>query len=291
VSDTQAALRVGQMAAVVASDDNGLHAVSIAVRHEVSGPVTSVGTDAGSGGRTVVVAGQQVMVGNDIDGVQALRPGDWIAVSGLRQPNGVIAASRIDQETPGAVLVRGPVMPGAGGWRIGNLWVRPPYGTSITPGESLTARGTIANGTLAMTTASPDVLGSNPAAYFGGRVRRMVIESYVSGADGHVRLGGGLLATAGPGIAVPAGSHRAIVELEVGADGGFIATGLRGASRSFAPRRAPVAPEGRGTWAPHRMAPHGMAPHRFGPPRYPARAWQNRQSHFGHGGYRERRRR
>ena len=38
----QDALQVGQVAAIVASDDQGLHAVSIAVRHEVSGPVTSV---------------------------------------------------------------------------------------------------------------------------------------------------------------------------------------------------------------------------------------------------------
>src|ERR1700722_6771735 len=42
VSETDAAPRVGQLGTIVATDDNGLHAVSIDLRHEVSGPVTSV---------------------------------------------------------------------------------------------------------------------------------------------------------------------------------------------------------------------------------------------------------
>ena len=103
----------------------------------------------------------------------------------------------------------------AGGWRIGDLSVQPPAGTGIAPGE-ITARGTIVNGTLSATTASPDVLSSDPAAFFGSHVQRMVIESYVSAAAGQIRLGRGLFATAAPGIAVPAGAHRAIVELERG---------------------------------------------------------------------------
>ncbi len=283
VSDTGAALRVGQVAAVVASDDHGLHAVDIAVRHEVSGPVTSVSADSDPSGRMLTVAGQQVAIGPGTDGLRTVRPGDWIAVSGLRQPDGVIAASRIDQRMPGPVLVRGPAMPSAGGWQIGDLRIRPPQGTSVAPGESITARGTIANGTLSVATASRDLLGSNPAAYFGSHVRRMVIEGYVSAADGHVRLGQGVLATAAPGIAVPVGAHRAIVDLERGPHGDFIATHLQGAGRAVAPHRAPFAPGRHGAWA-----PHGVAPHPFRPPPYRSHAWQNRHPAFGHGGYMQR---
>lgn len=280
VSDTGAALRVGQMAALVASDDHGLHAVDIAVRHEVSGPVTSVSADDGPRGRMLSVAGQQVAIAAGTEGLQTVRPGDWISVSGLRQPDGVIAASRIDQRTPGAILVRGPAMPTTGGWQIGDLRIRPPPGTTVAPGESITARGAIANGTLSAATVSPDVLGSNPAAYFGSRVRRMVIETYVSATDGHVRLGRGLLATAPPGIAVPAGAHRAIVDLERGPHGGFIATKLRGAGRPVAPHRAPFAPGQHGAWVPHRATPRPFRPSPYRP-----HAWQNHHPAFGHGGY------
>jgi hypothetical protein len=284
-ADTQAALRIGQLAAIAASDDNGLHAASIAVLHEVSGPVTSVSAGGGAGGQTLMVAGQRVAIGTGTEGLQTVRPGDWIAVSGLRQPDGIISASRIDQRTPGTVLVRGPAIQAAGGWRIGDLSVRPPEGTSVAPGESITARGTIVNGALSATTASPYVLNSNPEAFFGSHVHRMVIESYVSGADGHIRLGRGLFATAGPGVAVPAGAHRAIVDLERGAHGGFVATHLRGAGQRAAPQRAPFAPRQHGFLAPPRAAPHA-----FRPTEYRPHPWQNRHPGFGYRGERQPRR-
>ncbi len=270
VPDTQAQLLVGQFAAIVASDDHGLHADSIEVRHEVSGPVTSVGADSGTGGRMLIVAGQRVAVSADTEGLQTFRPGDWIAVSGLRQSDGVIAASRVDQREPGTVLVRGPAMASAGGWQIGDLRVQPPPGTSVAPGESISAQGTIVDGRLSATTATPDVLGSDPGAFFGNHVRRMVIESYVSAAGGHVRLGRGLLATTAPGVAVPIGGHRAIVELERGAHGGFIATHLRGVGRPVAPHRA--------------------APHQFGPPYNRQHSWQDHYPGFRHAGGSEPRR-
>jgi hypothetical protein len=290
VSDPDAALRVGQLAAIVASDDRGLNAVSIDVRHEVSGPVTSVSAGGGTAGSTLVVAGQQVVIDSGTEGLQGsgglqtVRPGQWVAVSGLRGPDGVITASRIDQRMPGTILVRGPVMPRAGGWWIGDLSVQPPSGARVAPGANITARGTMVNGTLSVTTADPDVLSSDPAAFFGSHVRRMVIESFVSAADGHVRLGRGWLAAPAQGVVVPAGAHRAIVEFERGARGDFVATHLRGAGRPFVPRRAPFAPERHGS-----LGPFHPAPHAFGPARYQGHPWQDRHQGFGHGGYMRRR--
>ena len=309
VKDSDAALRVGQVAAIVASGDHGLHAVSIDVRHEVSGPVTSV--DAGNG--MLVVAGQRVAIDSGTaglqdagvqrgsgslqgpggsGGLQAVHPGDWVAVSGLREPDGVIAASRIDQRQPGAVLVRGTANPASGGWQVGELPVRPPNGANIAPGASITARGTLVDGRLSVATADPDVLSSDPAAFFGRRVQRMVIESYVSAADGHVRLGHGLLAAPGRGVVVPAGAHRAIVQLDRGARGEFVATHLRGTGRPVAPRGGLLAPERHGFPGPPErhgfLGPRHDAPFRFGPPRLRPRPWESRRMGFGRGGFMQR---
>jgi Domain of unknown function (DUF5666) len=290
VAETDAAPRVGQVATIVANDDHGLHAVSIDLRHEVSGPVTSVSTDGG----TFVVAGQRVAIDSGTDGLQTVHPGDWVAVSGLREPDGVIAASRIDQRMPGTVLVRGTAMlvpggpipggPGPGGWRIGDLSVQPPNGASVAPGTDIMVRGTMVNGGLSDTTVDPDILSSDPAAFFGGHVRRMVIESYVSAANGHVRFGRGWLAAPGRGVVVPAGARRAIVQLERGAHGDFVATRLRGAGRPAAPHPRPFAPEQHGGLEP----PHA-APHSFGPARYESHPWQHRRTDFGRAGFTPRR--
>ena len=102
VPDPDAALRVGQLATIVASDDHGLNAVSIDVRHEVSGPVTSVSPDVvNPDTETLVVAGQTVAIDSGTQGARTVHPGDWVAVSGLREPDGVIAASRLDPRMPG----------------------------------------------------------------------------------------------------------------------------------------------------------------------------------------------
>src|SRR5579875_2241442 len=98
------ALAVGQVVAVQASGPEGaLQAQSIAIRHEVAGPVTSVAPDG-----TAVVAGQRVRLA-DVPGAGDARPGSWVAVSGFRTPDGAIAATRVDAGAPGPVLVRGPV--------------------------------------------------------------------------------------------------------------------------------------------------------------------------------------
>jgi hypothetical protein len=131
-------------------------------------------------------------------------------------------------------------------------------------------------GRLAVTTADPDVLSSNPAAFFGSHVQRMVIESYVSGVDGHVRLGRELLAAPGPGVIVRVGAYRAIVQLKRGAHGEFVATHVRGADRPGGPHRAPFAPDRHGSLGPPRAAPF-----RFGPGRYQPRPRLDHHPDFG----------
>jgi Domain of unknown function (DUF5666) len=301
VSEPDAAPRVGQLATIVATDDHGFSAVSIDLRHEVSGPVTYVnpnGTNPDGG--TFVVAGQTVAIDSATEGQRTVHPGDWVAVSGLREPDGVIAASRIDQRTPGTVLVRGTAMPGqmpgqapaAGDWRIGDLPVQPPNGASLAPGANVTFRGTMVNGGLSDTTVDPDVLSSDPAAFFGGRVRRMVIESYVSAAGGHVRFGRGWLAEPGRGVVVPAGAHRAIVQLERGAHGDFIATHLRGAAHLPGGAHMPGGNRPGGPYRGDRRGagePAHAAPHPYGPARFEEHPWRDRGLDRGRAGFGPRR--
>lgn len=281
VPDPDAVLRVGQLATIVASDDHGLNAVSIDVRHEVSGPVTSVSPDVvNPDTETLVVAGQTVAIDSGTQGARTVHPGDWVAVSGLREPDGVIAASRLDPRMPGTVLVRGTAMPSAGGWRIGALSVQPPNGANLAPEANITVRGTMVPGGLSDTIVNPDVLSADPAAFFGGHVRRMVIESYVSAADGHLRLGRGWLAAPGRGVVVPAGAHRAIVQFERGAHGDFVATHLRGAARPVAPHPG----ERHGALEPPRAGAHP-----FGPSRWEMHPWQERHLDRGRAGFMPRR--
>ena len=89
------ALRAGQVAVVdAAGTAPSLQARRIAIRYEVSGPVDSVNGDQ------LVVAGQTVAVSSTTWGARPAR-GDWVSVSGLRRPDGVIMATRIDRAEPG----------------------------------------------------------------------------------------------------------------------------------------------------------------------------------------------
>lgn len=86
-------LRVGQVVAVEAEPQAGrLVARSIEVRHAVVGPIASIDGRAG----TMQVLGQRVRLpqGDPLNGT--LRPGDWVSVSGLRDPKGVVVASHLD---------------------------------------------------------------------------------------------------------------------------------------------------------------------------------------------------
>lgn len=217
-------LRAGQLAVISATGDaGGLHATSIAVRHEVSGPIEAVS----DGGKVLQVAGQRVDVDTTAAGETAPQLGEWVAVSGLRQPNGDIDATRLDRRAPGSIIVRGSFVHGPGGWRIGGLPVVPPADTAPVSGQDVTVSGTYAGRSLAARVVAPDLLATNPAAYFGSAVRRFVLETYASVAGGQVRFGRGLEAAAAPGLAGSMEPRRTILEFDRGPGGRLVATQLR----------------------------------------------------------------
>lgn len=181
------AMRVGQIAAITAGPDaiakDKLLANRVSIRHEVSGPVSGLDAD------TVTVAGQTVIVRPNTRGTRDIALGDWIAVSGFRNHAGAIVATRIDPQTLGIVTVHGTIVKRKGSFWIGELRLHMPIiSRSMNQGEAVTASGTLFGNELDVTSISPDLLYSDPQAYFGPTVKKMLIQSYVYTLGGPVYI-------------------------------------------------------------------------------------------------------
>jgi hypothetical protein len=186
-AEPPAALRAGQIAAVTAGPDtaerDGLLAAVVSIRHEVAGPVSAVDAN------TLTVAGQTVTWRADTRGMRHIMLGDWIAVSGFRNHAGVIVATRIDPQAPGAVTVHGTIVKKSGGYWIGELQLHMPLvSRSLRKGEAVTVTGVLFGTALDVASISPDLLYSNPQAYFGPSVHKLLIQSYVYTVGGPVYI-------------------------------------------------------------------------------------------------------
>lgn len=213
-------LRAGQLAIIdAAGHGNTLAARSVELRQEVSGPIEAAGTN----GR-LRVAGQPVQLTPTTLGERHPVVGQWVSVSGLRGPDGVVQATRLDRRQPGEVLVRGQATTSDGQLRIGDLTLQPDR--PVAANGFVTATGRYRAGALADARMQPDPLATDPAAAFPVTTRRLLVESYVVAGQGGLRLGPGPVL---PGVAGlgPAGPRRAVVEFERRPGGGFSATGLR----------------------------------------------------------------
>lgn len=172
------ALRTGQVAAVDAWKVRGaLTARSIDILHLVVGPV-----EATSPG-TMTVAGQHVRLASASGPAAGSNAGAWVAVSGLRQPDGTIEATRIDAALPDLVRVRGELVPTYGSTRIGSLGVRLPAGSGLPGGWSVVVTGHLSGGVLIADTAAIDPY-ENPSDYFGPATTKFVVEGYVTAGRG-----------------------------------------------------------------------------------------------------------
>lgn len=196
-----------------------LEARHVSVRHEVSGPVESVGADG-----LLQVAGQLVQVSRAIGATPLPGPGDWVEMSGLRRPDDTILATRISRRAPGAVLVHGTAVVQEGQWRVAALRLQAEPKLPMPTGP-VSLRGTYAGGTLQVERAEPDLLRANPALRFA-TARRLVLEAYVSTQNGQLALGT-LHASIAAGLLLPSpSSGPAVVDLRRQPEGGFIAVDL-----------------------------------------------------------------
>jgi hypothetical protein len=243
---TMGQLRVGQLVVINASKPStgpvsDAQARTIAVRYEVSGPIEAIDLRAGA----ITVAGQLVIVkpATWIDGRFGI--GNWTTVSGLRQSDGAIVASRLDRAPVGAMAVRGQIVREGGITRIGSLVLHGPAVTNTAPGTFVSVVGKYADKTAEVTSIDTDLLAQDPVGYFGTSAQQLIVQAFVHASNGLVWLNNGRSFTATPEVTGSGrGYHNAIVWLKRTADGSFTATDLHYTNYRAQPKDVPAkAPE------------------------------------------------
>ncbi len=222
------ALRAGQIVAIAATrDQDRLSAERVEIRHEVVGPIWAV-TRQG-----LIVAGQNIVLTRKTLGSMDQKPGGWFAVSGLRNMDGVIMATRVDAVPVGQVTVHGALAGRPGSYRIGALVLHvSPDVAGLGMGESVTVTGILVGGVLQVSSITPDLLYQDPTAYFGPGADWFLLEAYSTHTDGTLELAGGLRAPA----AAPATQGPTIFSFTRGEAGGLQVQG------DWAPHNVPAAP-------------------------------------------------
>ena len=234
VPEKSATLKLGELAAIDASGtSDGLRAVSIAVRHEVSGPILRM--DGAAGALRLDVAGQPVVLSHGARIAAGLKAGDWVAVSGLRDHDRIIHATRIDRRAPGGLVVSGQPELVGGQWKIGGLTLlfkgKPP-----ADGGRWMLSGAYDAGTLYV-----DAMRADHVAPEGAKEHRLLVEGYAAANDGKLRLSQGLQADIGPEFgSLPPSDQTAIVEFVVGTDSNLVAVGWRLSRGNHAASEHPV---------------------------------------------------
>ena len=248
-------LRIGQQAVLAAAWSDGRPVTNhLVIRHAVIGPVDRVEAPG-----VLIVAGQAVRITRASWVDAALRPGRWIAVSGLRMPSGDILASRIDPAAGPLMLVHGLLAGTAARPRIGELAISP-LGSSAPLGSAVVLRGLEVGGRVEMTELRPDLLADDPVALFGGRIHHFLIQTLI-GSGAHPMASLNLDVAVPPGMAPPPGPTPAVIGLDANASGILSAQhpdvmmgGLAAPSSSSAPpaaRGEATGPGGPGTQAAH----------------------------------------
>ncbi len=167
----------GEVVEIVATGKGLMHARELTVRHEVIGTVER--SDLGT--RTFRVLGQIVLAPPSSAALPL--PGERVAISGFRDPQGRIHATRVAPagQTPG--LVTGALRYDAQGVaRIGELQILLPGDNRVTDGAMVRVTGK-ADGHV-LTAQRVRVL---PATPFGKAVRRLLVQGflYKSGSGGY----------------------------------------------------------------------------------------------------------
>ncbi|MDX2142660.1 MAG: DUF5666 domain-containing protein [Rhodospirillaceae bacterium] len=179
-------LKVGQVVKGLARAKNGkLTLDSLEMQHAVTGPIERIDHDT----ETLAVLGQSIRVnlGGDkaaIDSFKTLTTGDMVSVSGLRQADGTIVATRVDQQPDdGRIVLRGIAgAASADSVTIGGLTLSLSKETTVSPvkaGGRVFVSGRMINGQF----VADVVVGAAPLP-FGDGVKDVSIEAYAPNATG-----------------------------------------------------------------------------------------------------------
>jgi hypothetical protein len=239
VSAAAGQLRVGELVVIKASGEvtapnQVVRALMISVRYEVSGPIEAV---AATG--EMMVAGQRVMVLPTTWVGGHFGVGNWITVSGLRQSDGTIIASRLDGARVGALAVQGQINRDHDVTRIGTLVLQDPALATLKAGAFVSVVGKYRNGAAEVTSIESDRLFDDPTSFFGISTDRLIVQAFIRVESGMVWLSNGQKFQAGQGLQGKGHNYyNAIVWLERTADGEFTATALHYTSYRGQPKGA-----------------------------------------------------
>ena len=193
------ALRIGHVARVVAvrQANGGLATSRIDAISEVIGPVEAVKSGE------LAVLGQKVMwAGRE----SWLRPGTYVAVSGLRRTDGVIVASLVQQRHDTVTRVSGLLERDRDGTRIGGQRLTG-IDAALT-GQRVQVDGRVAQGVMQVARAKADDFSDLSGA------TRLSIEAYVRRVGSNLQLGSGYVAHDGSRFE-PAADTRVVVNATI----------------------------------------------------------------------------
>lgn len=193
------ALRIGHVARVVAvRQANGMLSTGrIEAVSEVIGPIETI-----KSGEMAVLGQKVIWAGRD----SWLRPGTYVAVSGLRQTDGVIVASLVQQRHDTTTRVNGLLERDRDAVRIGGLRIAGADAALV--GQRVQAEGRFAQGVMQVSRTKADdfsdLVGAN----------RLSIEAYVRRVGSNLQLGSGYVAHDGSRFA-PSGDTRVVVNATI----------------------------------------------------------------------------
>ncbi|MFZ4406368.1 MAG: DUF5666 domain-containing protein [Paracraurococcus sp.] len=167
---TPADLRLGHVVAALAGPgrSGGLVAAAVEARLVVAGPVQRL-----DGATGAVILGQAVLLPA---ARPEIRPGEWVAISGLRRADGTIIASRIDP------------WPAERGFLLRGVWAAAPDRTAVSGQPVALARDVAAPqpgapvcvlGRLGAAGPVVEAIRPDPVNPFGGKVALLSIETYL----------------------------------------------------------------------------------------------------------------
>ncbi|MBL8645549.1 MAG: hypothetical protein JNK21_16575 [Rhodospirillaceae bacterium] len=172
-------LKVGQVVQGVARmKGSKMYLDTLEMQHAVTGPIESIDHAK----ETLTVLGQKVRANLSgdkaaIESFKTLAKGDMVSISGLRQADGTIIATRIDQQpADGRIIVRGLAVVEGATVKIGGLVIPPSAATAspaVANGARVFASGKMVNGAFV-----PDVVVSSGVLPFDDAVRDVSIEAY-----------------------------------------------------------------------------------------------------------------
>ena len=220
-------LRLGHVVEVLAHGRSGkLRTTVIAVRSEVVGPIDSVEQDGFKVlGQRIVLEPGKLSIGR--------HPGEVVAVSGLRRPDGSVVASLVEPR-PGAVSrLRGSLRADeGGGLTIGTLRI-----AGLEP--KLAGRRVSLVGDRRDQIFEPTTVVVEPVVPFATEADHLSLEAYVASSSDGLSLGSGLVLGGVESVSVPPTGKpvRAVVTATVSPEGVVTVESVR-------IEHEPITPEG-----------------------------------------------